>query len=97
MVVKNKEGVIKSYFQGQGNVKTSNNSLSTSDKGYTLYSYNTPIAYSSPSRKGIYLNKDKYSSTTSSQQNLFRAEAKSQGIKYQEVDSMELEKARSRE
>lgn len=85
-----KKGVINAYFKGEGNAQTSNKSLSTSEKGRSLYSYYTPIAYVSPNGKGVYLNKENYSSTTSTGQNLFREEAKNRKITYQEVSEEEL-------
>lgn len=87
MVTTDKRSVVKSYLRGEGKVKTSNNSISTSGDGKTLYSYNTPIAYKEDSGQ-MYLNKDKYSVTTSSQQNIFRQEAK--GKEFEEVSESEL-------
>lgn len=97
MATYSKQGVIQAYFRGEGNAKTGNRSLSTSEKGRTLYSYNTPIAYVSAKGNGVYLNKDKYSVTTSSQQNAFKREASSRGIEYQEVSSKELNEKVQRE
>lgn len=91
MVTKNKEGVIRAYFNEESNVKTSNNSFSTGGRGRVLYSYNTPIAYKDDSGRQ-YLNKDKYSSTTSSQQTLFRRGAENRNVKYEEVSEKELNK-----
>lgn len=90
MATYSKQGVIDAYFRGEGNAKTSNRSLSTSEKGRTLYSYNTPIAYVSPKGSGVYLNKDKYSFTTSTQQNAFRRTANAKGIEYKEVSESEI-------
>jgi len=87
MVTTDKRSVVKAYLRGEGNVKTGNNSLSTSRDSKTLYSYNTPIAYREDSGK-LYLNKDKYSVTTSSQQNIFRQEA--EGKPFKEVTESEL-------
>ena len=91
MVIADKKSVVSKYFERQGGVKTANNSLSTSQKGKTLYSYNTPIAYYSEDEGKYYLNKNKYSTTTSSQQNIFRNEAKSRGKVYEEVDAQTLQ------
>lgn len=93
MVNKNKSQVISSYFDEEPNVKTPNRSLSTSNDGRTLYSYNTPIAYQDESGEH-YLNKDKYSVTTSSQQNLFRREAKDRGVDFEEVSESEIREKR---
>lgn len=71
---RDREGVVLAFVRREGGVKTSNDSLATDDTGRVLYSYNTPIAYNS--RDGTtFVNSDKYSPTTSTQQNLVRKEA----------------------
>ena len=89
-MITNKNNVVKGFLDGKGNLKTSNNSLSTSEKGKTLYSYNTPIVYKN--NKGKYfLNKNKYSVTTSSQQNIYRNEAKNRNIIFEEVSAQTVQ------
>lgn len=87
MVVTDKRSVVKAYLRGEKDVKTANKSLSTRD-GKTLYSYNTPLVYHDSKKGTYYLNKDKYSTTTSSQQNTFRQEAR--GRPFMEVSESEL-------
>lgn len=94
MAVKPKRKVIEGYFDNERDLRTSNKSLRVSSSydsdSRVLYSYNTPIAVYDEDKKKYLLNKNKYSSTTSSQQNLFRAEAKSRGAEFEEVSEGQL-------
>jgi hypothetical protein len=64
--MKNSE-VISKFFEG----KTGNTANLFSD-GNTLINYQTVIAKRIPNETNIYLNKDRYSSTTSKIQNMIR-------------------------
>ena len=59
--------------------------------GWSLINYSTPILYKDRFDKEYVINKDKYSSTTSTIQNMIRNIAKERGIKLKELSTEKLE------
>jgi hypothetical protein len=75
----------KQFVQGSISAYTKTASI----RGNVFYSYNTPIAYRKPGTC-FYLNMDKYSTTTSGQQNALKEVFDSCGLEYTIVNEEEL-------